>query len=144
MIILDTNVISEVMRVSPDPAVLAWLRVQPVVELATTTITLAEIRYGLARLRFGRRRRDLETRFNSFVSRGLSDRVLDFDAAAAEAYGDLVVARERLGRPLEGFDGLIAAIAKSRGLGIATRDTQDFANCDVPVVSPWQMPPVVA
>jgi toxin FitB len=143
MIILDTNVISEVMRVSPDPAVLDWLRAQPLVGLATTTITLAEIRYGLARLRFGRRRRDLETKFNSFVSRGLSDRAFAFDAAAAEAYGDIVVARERAGRRLEGFDGLIAAIAKSRGLAIATRDTPDFADCGIPVVSPWQMPPII-
>jgi predicted nucleic acid-binding protein len=141
MIILDTNVISEIMRASPDPVVLDWLRARPVVDLATTTITLAEIRYGLARLRFGRRRRDLETKFNSFVSRGLSDRTFDFDAAAAEAYGDLVVARERAGRPLEGFDGLIAAIAKSRGLAVATRDMQDFAACGIPVVSPWQSPP---
>jgi len=143
MIILDTNVISEAMRANPNPIVLDWLRAQPIVELATTTITLAEIRYGLAHLRFGTRRRDLETKFNSFVSRGLSDRTFDFDAAAAEAYGDLAVARERTGRRLEGFDGLIAAIAKSRGLPVATRDRRDFADCGIPVVCPWQTPPIV-
>ncbi|HJU16724.1 MAG TPA: type II toxin-antitoxin system VapC family toxin [Stellaceae bacterium] len=140
MIILDTNVISEVMRSSPNPVVLGWLRDRVFAELATTTITIAEIRYGLARLPFGRRRRDLEMRLDNFMARGFSGRLFDFDAAAADAYGDIVVARERIGRRLEGFDGLIAAIAKSRGLAVATRDTGDFENCGVPVISPWESP----
>jgi toxin FitB len=113
MIILDTNVISELMRAKPEPLVLDWFRARPLREIATTTINVAEIRYGLARLPFGRRRRDLEIKFNSLASRGFANRVFDFDATAADAYGDLVVARERAGRRLEGFDGLIAAIAKS-------------------------------
>ena len=74
------------------------------------------------------------------MSRGFSGRLFDFDAAAADAYGDIVVARERAGRPLEGFDGLIAAIAKSRGLSIATRNTGDFESCGVAVVNPWDPP----
>ena len=97
----------------------------------------AAIRYGLGRLAFGRRRRDLETKFNSFASRGFETRVFDFDVPAAEAYGDIVVARERAGRRLEGFDGLIAAIAKSRGLAIATRNIGDFAGCGIELISPW-------
>jgi predicted nucleic acid-binding protein len=137
MIILDTNVISEIMRANPALVVLDWFRTYAFAELATTTINLAEIRYGLARLPFGRRRHDLEARLDSFMSRGFSERLFDFDAAAADAYGDIVVAREHAGRPLEGFDGLVAAIAKSRGLPIATRNTDDFEHCGVAVVSPW-------
>ena len=137
MIILDTNVISEIMRPDPARSVLGWVDEQPISELATTTINIAEIRYGLARLRFGRRRIDLETRFDSFIGRGLANRVFDFDAAAANAYGDLVAAREQVGRPLEGFDGLIAAIALSRALPIATRNTGDFEGCGIEVLDPW-------
>jgi len=137
MIILDTNVISELMRAIPDPAVVGWLAAQPLPELATTTINLAEIRHGLARLPFGRRRRDLEMKFNSFALRGFANRILDFDTTAADVYGDLVVARERGGRRLEGFDGLIAAIAKSRALPIATRNTEDFEGCGIDTINPW-------
>ena len=137
MIILDTNVISELMRAKPAPVVLEWFAARSLLELATTSINLAEVRYGLGRLPFGRRRRDLETKFNSFASRGFANRVFDFDAVAADAYGDIVVVRERSGRRLEGFDGLIAAIAKSRGLAIATRSTGDFAECGIEVISPW-------
>ena len=137
MIILDTNVISEVMRATPNPAVLGWLAAQPLLELATTTINLAEVRYGLARLPFGRRRRDLEIKFNSFALRGFGNRVLSFDATAADAYGDLVVAREHAGRRVEGFDGLIAAIAKSRGLPIATRNIDDFGGFGIAMINPW-------
>jgi predicted nucleic acid-binding protein len=139
VIILDTNVISEIMRPAPDTAVLAWLRGWPTNRIATTTINIAEIKYGLARLEAGKRRRDLESKFFSFVSLGFANRILGFDEAAAEAYyGDLVVARERIGRPLEGFDGLIAAIAKGNGLDIATRNHADFEECGVAVLNPWE------
>ncbi len=137
MILLDTNVISEVMRPYPAAAVLDWLRARAVGELATTTVNIAEIRYGLARLGFGRRRVDLEARFGNLIARGFANRIFDFDGPAADAYGDLVVSRERFGRRLEGFDGLIAAIARSRGLPIATRNTHDFGGCGIEVVSPW-------
>jgi predicted nucleic acid-binding protein len=83
----------------------------------------------------------LETRFDSFIGRGLANRVFDFDAAAANAYGDLVAAREQVGRPLEGFDGLIAAIALSRALPIATRHTGDFEGCGIEVLDPWSSAP---
>ena len=137
MIILDTNVISELMRAKPEPVVVDWFRVRSLLEMATTTINLAEIRRGLARLPFGRRRRDLEVTFNSLAARGFANRVFDFDASAVDAYGDLAVERERAGRPLEGFDGLIAAIAKSRGLPIATRSMDDFAECGIDLINPW-------
>jgi predicted nucleic acid-binding protein len=141
MIILDTNVISELMRAKPEPIVLDWFRVRSLLEMATTTINLAEIRRGLAGLPFCRRRRELEMTFNSLVARGFGDRVFDFDASAADAYGDLAVERERAGRRLEGFDGLIAAIAKSRGLPIATRNADDFERCGIDVINPWLSTP---
>jgi toxin FitB len=141
MIILDTNVISELMRAKPEPVVLDWFRVRSLLEMATTTINVAEIRRGLAGLPFGRRRRDLEVTFNSLAARGFANRVFDFDASAADVYGDLSVERERAGRPLEGFDGLIAAIAKSRGLPIATRNGNDFEGCGIDVIDPWRALP---
>lgn len=137
MILLDTNIISEIMRPTPAPVVLEWLHSRPIVELATTTVNIAEIRYGLARLGDGRRRADLDARFNDFISRGFGNRVFDFDGPAAEAYGDMVVGRERAGRRLEGFDGLIAAIARCRGLSVATRNKADFTGCGITVLSPW-------
>ena len=137
MIILDTNVISELMHGEPNRLVANWLDAQPIFELATTTINLAEVKYGLARMSRGRRRDDLVRRFNGFAANGFANRIFDFDAAAADVYGDLAAARRRTGRPLEGFDGLIAAIAKSRGLPIATRNVSDFAGCDITLVSPW-------
>ena len=114
MIVLDTNVVSELMRPHPEPRVIAWLQAQPLQDLATTTITVAEIGVGLARMPESRRRFNLETKFQTFIARGLGPRVFGFDAAAAAAHGELVVTRERGGRPLNGFDGLIAAIARAR------------------------------
>jgi toxin FitB len=137
MILLDTNVISELMRPGPELAVLQWLATQPIAELATTTINLAEVRFGLARLPFGKRRRDLETKFRAFAVRGFGSRVFGFDANAADAYGELAADCERAGRRLHGFDGLIAAIAKSRGLIVATRNAGDFTECGVAVINPW-------
>jgi toxin FitB len=137
MIVLDTNVISELMRPKPAPIIEEWFAARSLLELATTTINLAEIRHGLARLPFGRRRRDLESRFNSLVVRGFENRVFDFDLPAAEIYGDLAAGRERAGRRSPGFDGLIAAIARSRGLPVATRNANDFVECGIEVINPW-------
>jgi predicted nucleic acid-binding protein len=139
VIILDTNVISEVMRASPSSAVLAWLRSMPVYELATTTVSIAEIGYGLARLPYGRRRSQRESAFASYRAQVFGDRIFSFDVLAGDAYGELVAARERLGRPLEGPDGWIAAVALSRGLSVATRDVGGFSDCGFPVINPWDV-----
>jgi hypothetical protein len=141
MILLDTNVLSELMRTAPDPQALNWLRNQPMSQLGTTTINVAEIKYGLARLPNGRRRHELEKKFFNFVSRGLASRIFDFDSAAADLFGDIMVARERAGRRLEGYDGLILAIAKSHGAGIATRNVTDFDRCGVNITNPWIFTP---
>lgn len=137
MIILDTDVISELMRRERHPSVRAWLRAQSVEALATTTITLAEIGYGLARFPDGRRRFELEASFQMLVTRGLGRRVFDFDIRAAQVYGKVVAARDAAGRPFRGFDGLIAAIATSRKAELATRNIVHFEDCGVPLVNPW-------
>lgn len=137
MIILDTNVISEAMRPEPSPTVMDWLDAWPTTDTATTTVSVAEIRFGLARLPFGRRRAEAERLFDRTLERLFSNRIFAFDVAAANAYGELVAARMRSGRPLDGPDGFIAAIAVSRGLAIATRDVGGFSDCGFEVVNPW-------
>jgi toxin FitB len=139
VIILDTNVISEAMRLSPSPVVLAWLRSTSVFELATTTINVAEIGCGLARLPFGRRRARLDAGFQNFVGRLFESRIFGFDDLAAESFAELAAARERSGRPFQRFDGLIAAIASSRRLGVATRDIGGFEGCGIALVNPWDV-----
>lgn len=139
MILLDTNVVSEMMRPEPEAAVLAWLRAQALRGLATTAVTTAEIRYGLARLPDGRRRRALEERFGLFLLRGFDRRILPFDAAASEIYGEIVAGREREGLPIQVLDAQIAAIARCRGAVVATRDVSGFAGCGVEVVDPWEL-----
>lgn len=137
MILLDTNVISELMRPAPAGVVLAWSRVVPPTELATTTITVAELGAGLSVLPDGARRRDLQARSVSLLNQGFGQRIFAFDAAAASVYGELFARRQRAGRPVIGFDLLIAAIALSQGFSIATRNVEDFDGCDVVVVDPW-------
>jgi predicted nucleic acid-binding protein len=138
VIIPDTNVISELARETPDATVTAWLHVQSLFELATTTINVAEIKFGLARLTLGRRRSELEARFGNFAARAFPDRIFGFDANAAGAFGEIAAACERSGRRLAAFDGLIAAIALSRGAGIATRDIRGFDGCGIQVINPGE------
>jgi hypothetical protein len=138
MIVLDTNVISEVMAPVPSFLVQHWMDAVPTSELATTTINIAEVKFGLARLPFGRRRGRMEALFGSFLARAIDDRIFGFDSRAADAFAALAAARERSGRPLRSFDGLIVAIAASRGLTIATRDVRGFDDCGVELVNPWE------
>lgn len=136
MIVLDTNVVSELMRPAPAPSVVGWLRTHDARELQTTAITVAEVGYGIARLPDGRRREQLQTAAAELFAR-FADQVLAFDAAAAGSYGALVARRDRAGRPIDGFDAQIAAICLSRRLTLATRNTRDFDGTDVAVVDPW-------
>lgn len=122
MIILDTNVVSEMMKPAPSRAVLDWLNAQDAASLHVTTITLAEIGYGLRLLPDGQRRRLLVERFDQFIAQAFDQRILSFDEAAARAYGDVMGHRKELGRPISVTDGQIAAIARSNGFGIATRN----------------------
>ena len=137
MIILDTNVTSELMRALPDPAVTGWFAAQPPMELYSTVVTVAEISYGLERLPRGRRRRSLEQSYHSLIV-GMADHVLPFDVEAALLYGPLVATKERAGIAMDPMDAQIACIAACRGAMIATRNERDFADCGVRLVNPWR------
>lgn len=137
MIVLDTNVISELARKRPDPAVLAWLDAQPAERLATTAVTAGELCYGVARLPAGRRRRELTTTLRAVLEEDLAGRVMPFDLAAAGEFGDLVRDRDTAGRPISVSDAQIAAICRSRNATLATRNTADFEGTGVDVVTPW-------
>ena len=138
MIVLDTNVISELMRRAPEPAVCAWIGRQKILNLAVTTVTLAEIHRGLKRLPAGKRRDGLERRFLDFLSRGFDGgRIRAFDRSAAEIYGDLCRLREREGRHADPVDMMIAAVARTADAAIATRNTGDFEGCGLRLIDPW-------
>ena len=135
--VFDTNVLSEVMRDKPDPGVTAWLRTCPAEAMFTTAISRGEILYGIRRLPQGVRRHRLERAAQAMFAKEFADRVLPFDASAADIYADLRVARARSGRPLAAEDGMIAAIAKAEGAAVVTRDLAGFDGCGVTLVDPW-------
>ena len=137
MFILDTNVISELMRPAPSPRVIGWVDAQPTTSLFITTITQAEILYGLALLPPGRRRDALASPARHLLGTVFAPRTLGFDRDAAPHYAALAAATRQAGRVLAPFDGQIAAIALARGLGIATRNQRDFTGLGVPLVDPW-------
>jgi predicted nucleic acid-binding protein len=137
VIILDTNVLSALMRTAPDPPVVAWLDRQPAESVWITSITLFEVRLGLALLPQGRRRRALEAAFTRLLEDDLEHRVLDFDAAAATPAASLAADRQRAGQPADMRDTQIAGIALARHAMLATRNVRHFADLKVPVVDPW-------
>ena len=137
MIVLDTNVVSELMRPAPHQQVVVWTDRQPVSEVFITAITLAELWYGIGRLPAGRRRTELAEVFEEMLTEDFEHRVLDFDRVAAAHYADLVVGRERIGRPISMADAQIAAICRSHGAAVATRNVDDFADVGIDVANPW-------
>lgn len=138
MIVLDTNVLSELAKPDPDPVVMAWVSHQRRTELCTTAVSEAELIYGLALLPKGRRRDLLTSAVARLFGEGLGGRVLPFDRAAAAAYGAFAAARRAAGRPVATADAQIAAVARARGAAlIATRDTGGFEGCGVPLANPW-------
>ena len=137
MILFDTNVVSELMRESPEPAVEAWVVGQPPYDLFFSSVGEAELRYGAAILPAGRRRETLFSRIDAVLREAFGDRVLNFDRAAARAYGDVAAMRRSAGRHVEPVDCQIAAIARSRGLAVATRNVSDFEGMEVELVDPW-------
>lgn len=136
MIILDTNVVSELMRSAPAASVVAWVQEQPAAQVYTTSVTVAEIAYGIARLPAGRRR-DLLRATADDVFGAFTDHVLAFDAAAAPRYADIVVEREHCGSPISGFDAQIAAVCRTHHASLATRNTADFDRLGLDLVDPW-------
>jgi hypothetical protein len=137
MIILDTNVLSALMRTVPDPPVVAWLDRQPAESVWITSITVFEARLGLGVMPQGRRKRALETAFARLLEDDLDNRVLDFDVAAATSAAALPADRQRAGRPADLRDTQIAGIALARRATLATRNVRHFADLKVPVVDPW-------
>ena len=137
MIILDTNVVSEFMTSPPSTAVLEWLNAQEPTALYMTSISVAEICFGLNAMHQGRRRRLLEDRFERFIAAAFSSRLLHFDEAAARVFGEIKAYRKSIGRPLSDFDGQIAAIARVHRFSIATRNLSDFDHCLVDLIDPF-------
>ena len=137
MIILDTNVLSELMKAAPAPAVVRWVASQPVTSLYTTSITEAEILHGVMLLPAGKRRSSLQAAAEAMFREDFGGRVLPFGSAAARAYAPIAAERRRAGRPISHFDAQIAAIGRSTRAAIATRNTADFDACGVKVINPW-------
>jgi toxin FitB len=136
LIVVDTNVVSELMRPSPSPVVVGWVR-QSEADLYTTAITLAEIGYGIERLADGRRKRLLRSTAEE-VFADFAERVLAFDADAALVYATVVSGRDRAGLPIDGFDAQIAAICRVHQAALATRNAKDFQDTGIDVIDPWQ------
>jgi len=138
MILLDTNVLSALMKVEPEQAVIDWLDRQPAESVWTTSITVFEGRFGLALLPQGKRRTALETAFEQLVEDDLENRVLAFDAAAAGTAAVLAAKRRQAGCAVDLRDTQIAGIALARHATIATHNVRHFDDLSVPVVNPWQ------
>ena len=143
MILLDTNVVSEVMKAAPSATVVDWLNSQKSSSLYVSTITIGEIAYGLRILADGKRRSRLNDKFEQFIASAFAQRVLRYDEPAARIYGDIMGLRryhgvaQGTGRPMSTPDGQIAAIAKSNHLAVATRNIPDFEQCGVDLLDPF-------
>ena len=137
MIVLDTNVVSELMRPAPAPAVLDWVDAPEPSEIVITAITAAELRAGVAVMPAGRRRDDVARRMESLLTRTFADAVLPFGIEASPHYADIVAVRRRTGKPISATDAQLAAICRHYEATLATRNIADFAATGVEVVNPW-------
>lgn len=137
MIVLDTNVLSEALRPQPSPRVLQWLNSEPAEALFTTTITEAELLYGVAVLPEGRRKLALREVILRILEERFLGRILPFDRAAAREFAAIAAGRRGAGKPIGEADGRIAAITRSRGAGLATRDVGGFHQCGIALIDPW-------
>ena len=137
MVVLDTNVVSELMRDDPHTDVLVWLDDQPTRELFVTAVTEAEVRTGIAFLPEGRRRRGIAEAADRAFGGLFASRVLPFDSEAARAYAEIAATCRAAGRRVSQADGQIAAIARSRGMAVATRNVRDFAEMGIDLIDPW-------
>ena len=137
MILIDTNVISELMRLSPSTAVLEWFGREPATDLYFSAVGEAELRRGVAILPAGERRENLVAEIDAMVAEDFADRVLPFDSAAAVAFAEIFADRHGAGRPISFPDCQIAAIARSRDMTVATRNVRDFEDTGIHIVNPW-------
>jgi predicted nucleic acid-binding protein len=138
--ILDTNILSAMMRLQLEAEVATWIAAQPGELLFTTSLSQAEILSGLAIMPDGRRRRDLEAAARVMFLEDFDGRVLPFDMRAAAAYAEIFVSRRRAGRPATTIDLMIASVARSHGASMVTRDTKGFEDCGITLINPWEMP----
>lgn len=137
MIILDTNVVSELLRPQPEPRVEAWLAAQDGADIYLTAISEAELRYGVVCMAKGKRRDLLSNAVDGMVREDFRDRILPFDSAAAREYARIGAERRTAGRPISQFDCQIAAIGRALGAAVATRNAKDFEGCGITVIDPW-------
>jgi len=138
MIVIDTNVISEAMRRTPNPEVMVWYAMQARASLFTTTVTVAEILAGIDYLPVGRRKSEMQRDAQLMFEDDFSGRVLPFDLTAADHYADISARRRRLGPRMKPLDAQIAAIARANGMAVATRNVADFEDCGVDLINPWE------
>jgi predicted nucleic acid-binding protein len=138
MILLDTNVISELMKATPQPRVVTWLASQKALDCFIASITEAELRYGIELMPAGQRQQQFQIALAEMLRVDFSGRILPFDSAAANAFATLAAERRRAGKPISQFDAQIAAIARSKGAAVATRNVTDFEGCGITVIDPWK------
>ncbi|WP_373067557.1 type II toxin-antitoxin system VapC family toxin [Thioalkalivibrio sp.] len=140
MIVLDTNVLSEILRPVPESRVVDWIAAQPRSALFTTTVVEGEILYGIRLLPDGARRDALMQAVSAIFAEDFAGRVLPFDRDSALAYAEIAASRRLAGRPISQFDAMIAAVARSRGASLASRNTKDFTDTGIDLVNPWTAP----
>ena len=138
MILIDTNVISELWKAEPNPDVLAWMDAQAVETLYLSAVTVAELRFGVAAMPEGKRRSIYQERLEKEVLPAFTGRVLPFDLAASRAYADLMTSAKESGKAIGKADGYIAATARAYGLMVATRDISPFEAAGLKWVNPWE------
>lgn len=138
MIVVDTNVLSELMKPQASGAVVGWIAAQERDAVFVTVVTLAEIAYGLDIMPVGRRREAHQQMADEIFDIDFADRLLPFDRRAAREFGELVGSRRRAGRPIQPLDAMIAAIARANRMAVATRNVEDFAGCGVDLINPWE------
>jgi len=138
VIILDTNVISELMRPAPEARVLHWFSTQAAEDLHITAVTMAEILYGIELITAGRRRDVVRSGAEKVFEAVFADRILTFEDRAARAFSQIASSRRRQGKPMTEFDAQIAAIARVHGATLATRNPYVFEGCGVRLVNPWE------
>jgi len=139
VIVLDINVISELTRQIPEPAVISWLDALPAGEIGTTGVTAAELLYGVARMPAGRRKTELAAAVRGLLGDEFRDRVLPFDQHCASRYADIVCGRKTFGRPIGVADAQIAAICRTAEATLATRNTADFSGTGIELINPWKL-----
>jgi predicted nucleic acid-binding protein len=138
MILIDTDVVSEPWRSAPDAWVLAWIDAQTIETLFLSTITVAELRFGISAMPLGKRKTVLHNRLEGEVLPLFSGRILSVDLEASRAYAELMAAARASGKAIGAADGYIAATASARGLTIAARDVMPFEAADLKVINPWE------